>query len=375
MHAKWRQEMHVLESSSLELIDFVEKEADKNPLLHFQKPLVTTEKIEQTPDKKDSYLQDLQKQIHDYTQDPKSIEALEKILGNLDEKGFYKGPFLDEFEQKMQKVFQTFEPFGSGSSSLRECLLVQLEQKNLQNTLSYQILSSNYSLLIKKRYTKLQKIYQIPIESIKKDLKKHVKPLYTKPRNDRFLNFSLTLCPDLFLDREGNVSVDLHFPKLYLKAPNSKDPANLYWMQQARSLERHLLKRKRLLKSVMELVYKTQKDFFLYGENLQILTIRSVAKKLKIHESVIRRIVQKKFVAFEGQIFSMKTFFSREARGCSQHHLEQMVKSILEHEDKLFPLSDEMISRKLAEKGLFVSRRTVTKYRKKLQIPNKYFRV
>jgi len=50
--------------------------------------------------------------------------------------------------------------------------------------------------------------------------------------------------------------------------------------------------------------------------------------------------------------------------------VREQIGRLIEAEDKKDQLSDEEIPRQLTEKGVDVSRRTVTKYRKAMEIPS-----
>jgi RNA polymerase sigma-54 factor len=52
----------------------------------------------------------------------------------------------------------------------------------------------------------------------------------------------------------------------------------------------------------------------------------------------------------------------------------ELLKKLIEQEDKKAPLSDEKLSQLLNEAGHPVARRTVVKYREKMNIPNSSLR-
>ena len=49
--------------------------------------------------------------------------------------------------------------------------------------------------------------------------------------------------------------------------------------------------------------------------------------------------------------------------------VKERIKRLVEEEDKANPLSDDDIVKKLGDGGVHIARRTVTKYRKSLNIP------
>jgi len=59
---------------------------------------------------------------------------------------------------------------------------------------------------------------------------------------------------------------------------------------------------------------------------------------------------------------------SANGRTCSGTAIRSLVKDIIDAESADAPLSDAEITRQLAQQGLVVARRTVTKYRQMLRI-------
>lgn len=58
----------------------------------------------------------------------------------------------------------------------------------------------------------------------------------------------------------------------------------------------------------------------------------------------------------------------------TQNQLEKMLKDFIKLEDPKNSLSDEQLVNRFKEKGISISRRTISKYRKKLGIKNSYQR-
>lgn len=58
-----------------------------------------------------------------------------------------------------------------------------------------------------------------------------------------------------------------------------------------------------------------------------------------------------------------------EAGGTSKDRVVDLIRDIIDHEDKSKPLSDEKIMQQLKEHSIDINRRTVAKYRSQLNIP------
>ncbi len=103
------------------------------------------------------------------------------------------------------------------------------------------------------------------------------------------------------------------------------------------------------------------------------LGLREIADELGIHESTVSRVTNKKYIATPSGVFELKHFFSRamlSANGsaCSGTAIRSLIGEMIEAERPDAPLSDAEITRQLAQQGLIVARRTVTKYRQMLRI-------
>ncbi len=151
-----------------------------------------------------------------------------------------------------------------------------------------------------------------------------------------------------------------------------------------------------LLKVCIEIV-KHQKDFFEKGSKfLKPLKLKDVAESIGVHETTVSRISNAKYIQCEWGLFEIKYFFSNavnvqakktdsevnvsllknqslQEKVLSKESIKQELLSILQAEDGK-NLSDQKLSEKLAEKGINIARRTVTKYRKELNFDSSYDR-
>jgi RNA polymerase sigma-54 factor len=60
----------------------------------------------------------------------------------------------------------------------------------------------------------------------------------------------------------------------------------------------------------------------------------------------------------------------KEDSDVSSHQILEALRSMIDSEDKLHPLSDDALTDMLKERGFDIARRTVAKYREQLNIPN-----
>ena len=146
-------------------------------------------------------------------------------------------------------------------------------------------------------------------------------------------------------------------------------------LQEARWLMHNTAQRFVTIRRVARAIVEEQAAFFAYGDiAVRPLLLRQIAERLDLHESTISRAIGNKFMATPRGVLPFKHFFSRKLStvsggSCSATSIRAAMRDLIEQEDRDDPLSDVMLARQLADRGLCVARRTVTKYRGLMQIP------
>jgi RNA polymerase sigma-54 factor len=132
--------------------------------------------------------------------------------------------------------------------------------------------------------------------------------------------------------------------------------------------------RRRTMIKVMNCIVREQREFFDKGiAFLRPLTLAAVARQIDMHESTVSRVCSGKYVQTPRGVFELKFFFSSglatdDGEDVSARTAKDIIKGLIDEEDKTEPLSDQRIAELLHEKGLQIARRTVAKYREQLQI-------
>jgi RNA polymerase sigma-54 factor len=132
--------------------------------------------------------------------------------------------------------------------------------------------------------------------------------------------------------------------------------------------------RRRTMIRVMEAILEVQRDFFDKGiEHLKPLTLQHIAGLVGMHESTISRVTNGKYVQTPRGVFELKYFFStglktENGENASSRKIKARIAEMIEKEDRRKPLSDQAIANVLKQEGFQVARRTVAKYRDKLEI-------
>ena len=94
--------------------------------------------------------------------------------------------------EKALKLTQSFDPPGVGAQNLKECLFIQLKQKNKEDSLAAKIVQNFLTDLEKKKYAHLAKVFKESPEKIEEAVKeiagydqRHRKPTCTATRRHR----------------------------------------------------------------------------------------------------------------------------------------------------------------------------------------------
>ncbi|NNE44792.1 MAG: RNA polymerase sigma-54 factor, partial [Gemmatimonadetes bacterium] len=138
--------------------------------------------------------------------------------------------------------------------------------------------------------------------------------------------------------------------------------------------------RRRTMIKVMEAIVEAQMEFFHSGpQALRPLTLQDVAEKIGMHESTVSRVTTNKYVQTPRGVLPLKYFFSsgldtESGNSVSSKMAMERIRLLIEKEDKKKPLSDQKIAEMLRREGLIVARRTVAKYREKMDILSARYR-
>jgi len=289
------------------------------------------------------------------------------------------------------------DPPGIGSRSVQECLLSQLEvlpRQNASQKLAYEVLSKCYEAFAKKHYPVITKQLDVTDEYLRQALEV-IRSLNPRPGGGDFVAENNTVIPDFMVDIEDDtdellISVnDTRMPILKLSKAydNMKKEAQYKafnketreWIrtkrEDAKFLIQALKQRKSTMLKVMTAIAQLQKDFFFDGPSaLKPLIYKDIAEETGMDISTVCRIVNGKFVQTRFGTFELKFFFSEslpsdEGEEVSTRVIKQILKEVIDEENKDKPHSDDKLSKMLKTRGYNVARRTVAKYREQLNIP------
>lgn len=339
-------------------------------------------------------------EAHNTFETDKEIAIAEILIGYIDENGFLSTPLkeiallhgLEEAElQRLLKEIQTFEPYGVGASTIQESLLIQLRCLGKEQTWAYRIVKDHYTALIHNRIPLIQKELKCSLADIQQAIDQDIAKLNLHPGTHVSLDKSQVIIPDVHLRQEGEdlmVEVnrdDVPHLKLNMKYFKMLKDVNVpletrsfirCHIFSARWLMRNLQQRYSTIERIVDSLARRQKEFFTQPDGKLVpLTMKVLAEELHVHESTIARTVANKYLSSPRGIMPLRAFFtsgyqSEEGKDLSSRTVQDVIKEMIDQEDKRRPLSDEKICELLNNQGIPCARRTVTKYRSILQIGN-----
>lgn len=347
-------------------------------------------------------------------------KVAEYIIGNIDEDGYLRrdvesivddlafGVGLEISEEEvlaLLRMIQGFDPAGVGARDLRECLLLQVRRRISENSTpalqnAKMILESYFDEFSKKHYEKLSKRAKLSDEELKEAVDVILK-LNPKPGggvSDSSVSGAEKIIPDFILDMEdgelqlslntGNIP-ELRLNKSYLnlldeyqkKASSSREKKDVisfvkYKLTSARSFIDAVQQRNNTLMLTMTAIVQFQKEFFETGDEsrLKPMILRDIADITGLDVSTISRVSNSKYVQTWFGIYALKQFFTgsmttSSGEEVSTGELKNVLKEIVDGEDKKKPYTDDELVDLMKQKGYQIARRTIAKYRQLLDIP------
>ena len=371
-----------------------------------------------------SYFDD--KSLHEYLIEQTGLLNLDEnrqiiaeyIIGNIDENGYLQRDLLSIsndllFQQQMDVTplqledmlyeIQDFDPSGVGARDLQECLLLQLRRKksSYEVELATKIIEEYFDEFSKKHYDKIIQQMDISQDDLK-DVIEEIVSLNPKPGNTLGGNMQTAMnniTPDFIVDSyNNNITIQLNnsnIPNLQLnrnfsemikgfnenKTSMSADDkqAMLFMKQKADSAKWFIdavKQRQNTLQRTMEAIVNIQYDFFLTEDEsmLKPMILKDIAERTGFDISTISRVSNSKYVQTNTGIYPLKFFFSEamqttDGEDISSREVKMILKESIESENPSKPLTDDLLTKILNEKGYVIARRTVAKYREQLNIP------
>ncbi|MBS4174032.1 RNA polymerase factor sigma-54 [Bacillus sp. FJAT-49736] len=417
MTQELKQAIQILQYSAQELSSFLESKALENPLIQLENSNIKlmdphfdyTKKSKFRAMEKDDkdWMQQIAHRsgtLQEYLLFQTNLKALTNseqkviyyLIYNLDSNGYLtidkqEGLItLQVTEEELNKAIhflQSLEPVGVGAQSLQECLLLQANKKRNCPPVVKEILQDHFMDFAEKRWKIIAKQLSVSIGQIQ-EAADFIQTLDPRPGAQFITERPSYVVPDLIVTFDqsmlGVQLFEKHLPRVqfqrdYYTMMSSYKDSQVKQFLKEKSHDFHWLmkgleQRKETLLKVGSSILQKQVNFFLKGkEYLKPMTMKEVADEIGTHESTVSRAVREKYIQTPFGTFELKYFFSAallslEESNASAVQVKNKIAYLIQHEDKIKPLSDQAIVEHLHGEGIVVSRRTVAKYRDQLKI-------
>jgi len=420
------QHLEILQLSNTELEKYIYNKANENPLLTVVEPKIkhvnnlldlsiihSKSKSYMSNNQKTDLVQNLlvekepmytflfeQIPLHQNLSE-KDINILKYLIYNLDDK-YFLDIEVDEvatifgidvaYVEGILSLLQSFEPVGIGARSIKEYLLIQINNEVNAPPLASEFVQNHLEEVANLSIKYLSKHYKISTKETQQILN-YIRNLTPFPQVQHSSIYEGYIIPDITVEKVNNewimnmnhqLGPTIEINQEYVKMLKSNKEDETYCqncLKDIMLLMQGIEQRDRTLYSLTRLLLVIQADFFNYGvEALQPVRLKDVANLLELHESTISRAIRNKFIKTPHGIYSFRSLFIKgisndSGKVDSVAFIKQRINELIAKEDKNSPLTDQQLTIELLNEGIQLSRRTIAKYREELHIPNSAKRV
>ena len=402
-----KKSIDLLQLSRFELIKKIDKEIIENPFLEKNDVSNDYEYFNHSDfsfdiESKVNLRESLITQLDDFHLNEKEIKIAKLIIGCIDESGELSESTEQieeisnyiysekEIENILLNIIHKLSPSGIGYRNHKECIKIQIDNKKNISKAKRSLIED---ILLNDRLDNLSEIREIAHKNGYTD--KEFKSALGEIKNCDLspgLNFEKTdfIEADLkvsFVDKNFKVVFnDNNFPLIKLdddlisdvkkELKKKKNEEILQKINDAKWLLTSVKKRNDTVKNVGEYICTKQIAFF--EDNplmLNTLSNKEIADKIGVHPSTVSRILRNKYIDTPKGVMPLKSLLLSsvsKTRDISATQLMKLIKDIVNSENK--PKSDKKIAIELNKRGFSLARRTITKYRKKNNIPSSRYR-
>jgi len=291
--------------------------------------------------------------------------------------------------EEMLGIIQDLDPPGVGARDVRECLLLQLDDKGDKGSLAWRLVAEAWSEVISHKWNEIARRLGVePVEA--QTAADQLSRLDPKPGLRYSSRPDGYVIPDLIVDKvDGRYIVALNdqgVPRLRMarayqdvaRQKKGMDQEQKDFVQQKMSSAQWMVQaieqRRQTMLKVMHFIVDRQHEFFEKGvEFLKPLTLREVADVVDMHESTISRVTSEKWAQTPRGTYPLKFFFSSalstaSGEEASARSIRAKLEKMVGEENTAKPLTDQQIVHLFQEQGIQIARRTVAKYRDQLGI-------
>jgi len=298
---------------------------------------------------------------------------------------------IDEI-QAVLSLIKTLEPLGVGAKNLAERLGILLNQLPADTSglmIAKQIVEQHLDLLGKRNINELKRRLSGSETEVIAGIQL-ITQLNPRITNAFKQNDHDYIIPDIIVkkvDQHWHAELNpdnqhkLGTNQTYINMlKNNIDKEHGDYIQQnladAKTFIKSLMNRYDTLLLVAQAITERQQAFFEQGETqMRPMVLQDIAQQLELHESTISRATAGKYMLCPRGVYELKYFFSSalnniDGNDSSSTAIRSLIKTMIDHESKKKPLSDNKITQELENQGHIIARRTVAKYREGMNIPS-----
>ena len=402
-----KKSIDLLQLSRFELVKKIDKEIIENPFLEKNETSIVDHNFNHSDfsfdiESKVNLRESLIKQLDDFHLNEKEIQIAKLIIGCIDESGKLSESIEQieeisnfiftekEIKDVLLNIIHSLHPRGIGFRNHKECIKIQIDNKKNISRVKKDLIGiiiqneqlDNLSLIKKTALEEgfTEKEFESAIDEIKScDLSPGLNYGTTE-----FIEADLKIS---FINKNFKVEFnDENFPLIKLdkdlidsvkkELKNKKNQEMMQKINDAKWLLTSVKKRNDTVRNVGEYICSKQISFFEDNPlKLNTLSNKEIADEIGVHPSTVSRILRNKYIDTPKGIMQLKSLLVSsvsKTRDISAIQLMKLIQDIINSEKK--PKSDKKITIELNKRGFSLARRTITKYRKKNNIPSSRYR-
>lgn len=325
--------------------------------------------------------------------------AAEYLVGCLDENGYLLAQAQDlseqgycesEFEEALN-VIHNLEPLGVGASSLKECLLLQLDEGDEIARLLVDEIDLTGSVDAHKMAEHFHKstdeIEQVMFRIRRLNPKpgsqytSHARSQYILPDvvMIKFVNEFYVALSDFSLPQ---IKISEEYQNLLRRSQGAEHREEREYLEEkiadATVLQQEIAFRSKMLLDVTKALIKLQESFFRYGPKyMKLLPIQELADALDMEPELVSATLKNKYLQSPFGVYPMKFFLAREhhPQQASMEAIKEQLAAVIRGEHPDTPYSDEQIAQIMAQDGVFMTEEMAERLREEMNIPDSDHRI
>ncbi len=322
----------------------------------------------------------------------------------LDERGFFTDSaddmsgYLEASADKIIAIVETLqtmvEPAGVFAWSLKDSFRIQLQAQNRYDPMIAELLM-HLDLIAAQNVDAICDILAVDHEDAQ-DMLDDIRKLTPAPLMLVADVTSIHQAADLIVRLDGNGAIDVELNEAALPALLTDDAlfssikttetdkmALAYYRDCYRSAGTFVLAMQKRANTLLRLgneLANVQARFLKTGKAIdrKPLTMGRLAAKLGLNKSTISRALNNCLIETPHGLIPALDFFVRPLADGAEHKTRQQalarLSTLIKTEDVNHPYSDDVLAGMMSKTSFVISRRTVAKYRKMLNIPNAFAR-